>query len=288
MASSATAQHVTVCTTRPHILYKRIIFRLNRMEDWIHYGEPTEQCISSISALHVIYPSSISPFVNSSFFKPSLLSLHCILLLYTVCSPYSMLHTTRPQRKQHFFVTALEGRVTCLSSFCFSLHLLWATFIGTFKEITCNPPLLPTPFPLTFSPFCLSLFPLWIPPPLFPFHPPSPIPPPVLISPSFFSIFIMHFDRFLHLIISCFLPFSPYFSHFLPLSPPTFPLKLSKGINCPLSLWGDSGGHSTACYTLKPNSLLTHSFRNECINTHTHKANHVEASEHTKCCTNSH
>lgn len=141
------------------------------------------KCIMrSFWSMHVFYF-----FPNWSFLSLFLHQLH--LLSYALSLSYVLSCTscyfTRPQR--HFFVFALEGHVSCFSS----LHLWWVTFIKTFKEITYNSPLLPTPFPPTFSRFCLSLFPLWIPPPLFlsVFHCLCCLPFSPIISPSFFSIF---------------------------------------------------------------------------------------------------
>lgn len=138
-------------------------------------------------------------------------------------SYYIMLHYKTTEKTALLFVTALEGHVSCLSSLCFSLHLLWALCIGTFKEIRCNPPLLPTPFPLTFSPL-LSLHMNSTPTFFY-----LPLPPPHHRSsyhPSFFN----PSDS-----TSSF-PYLPYSCHFLPLSPPSIPLKLCQGIICPLSL----------------------------------------------------
>lgn len=118
------------------------------------------------------------------------------------------------------------------------------------RKIRRNPPLLPTPFPLTFSPFWSLPLPSMNTTPTF--FSPSPLPPHLTIL--LFHLFIK--KKILNHILTI-SPHLQWLSHFLPLSPPSIPLKHSKGIICPLSLWGDSGGHSTACYTRKPNSLLT-------------------------------
>ena len=110
VASLATAQHATVCTTRPHIHYKRIIFRLlNRIVGWIHYRYITEPCLQFL------------PFLNLSFHHFLFLTpvLPYILLLLTILYVLLIFHLAI---RLHFIVFAFEGCISCSFFFLLSFR----------------------------------------------------------------------------------------------------------------------------------------------------------------------